>query len=116
MDATPGSTNLLSNDADTLRALVRERESAPALRQATILEQQATIEQLRRINEGPTCPRCGKSRKKIGEEVGEQLDYTPASLFVIQHPRGCGRSSLARTATPPDAAAWRPPTNPRKVR
>ncbi len=34
-----------------------------------------------------TCPCCDKPRVRIGEEVSEQLDYTPASLFVIQHVR-----------------------------
>ncbi len=34
-----------------------------------------------------TCPCCDQSRVRIGEEVSEQLDYTPASLFVIQHVR-----------------------------
>jgi len=33
------------------------------------------------------CPCCGQQRIRIGEEVSEQLDYTPASLFVIQHVR-----------------------------
>ncbi len=45
-----------------------------------------------------TCPCCSKPRVKIGEDVSEQLDYTPASLFVIQHPRGCGPSSPAASA------------------
>jgi len=31
------------------------------------------------------CPSCDKPRVRIGEVVSEQLDYTPASLFVIQH-------------------------------
>jgi len=34
-----------------------------------------------------TCPCCDQPRVRIGEEVTEQLDYTPASLFVIQHVR-----------------------------
>jgi transposase len=33
------------------------------------------------------CPDCGHPRTKIGEEVSEQLEYVPASLFVIQHAR-----------------------------
>src|SRR5512135_3570892 len=33
------------------------------------------------------CPDCGQLRVKIGEEVSEQLEYVPASLFVIQHAR-----------------------------
>jgi transposase len=34
-----------------------------------------------------TCPCCDQPRVRIGEEISEQLDYTPASLFVIQHVR-----------------------------
>jgi hypothetical protein len=33
------------------------------------------------------CPACGTERIKIGEETSEQLDYQPASLFVIEHVR-----------------------------
>jgi transposase len=31
------------------------------------------------------CPCCDKDRTKIGEEVSEQLDYEPASLYVVVH-------------------------------
>lgn len=31
------------------------------------------------------CPCCGTMRTKIGEEVTEKLDVTPAKLFVVQH-------------------------------
>jgi transposase len=34
-----------------------------------------------------SCPDCGCTRTKIGEEVSEQLEYVPSSLFVIQHAR-----------------------------
>jgi transposase len=33
------------------------------------------------------CPCCQAPRTKIGEDVSEQLEYVPASLFVIQHVR-----------------------------
>src|SRR4051794_6209988 len=33
------------------------------------------------------CPDCGHTRTKIGEEVSEQLEYVPSSLFVVQHAR-----------------------------
>ena len=33
------------------------------------------------------CEECGKDKKQIGEEVSEQLEYTPASLVVIEHVR-----------------------------
>lgn len=35
-----------------------------------------------------TCPCCGDQRQRIGERITEQLDYTPASLFVLQHVQG----------------------------
>jgi transposase len=33
------------------------------------------------------CPGCQRPRAKIGEDVSEQLEYVPSSLFVIQHVR-----------------------------
>ena len=33
------------------------------------------------------CPDCGTTRRRIGEEVREQLEYVPASLVVLQHMR-----------------------------
>jgi transposase len=32
-----------------------------------------------------TCPACGRMRVDIGTDRSEQLDYRPASLFVIEH-------------------------------
>jgi transposase len=37
--------------------------------------------------EDRACPECGEERRKIGEEVREQLEYVPASLLVLQHVR-----------------------------
>jgi transposase len=34
-----------------------------------------------------TCQTCGGALVKIGEETSEQLDYKPASLFVMEHVR-----------------------------
>ena len=34
-----------------------------------------------------TCTACGGALTQIGEEVTEQLDYQPASLFVLEHVR-----------------------------
>lgn len=34
------------------------------------------------------CPCCGETRRRIGEEVTEQLEYVPSSLFVWRHVRG----------------------------
>jgi transposase len=33
------------------------------------------------------CPGCGQERSKIGEETSEQLEYEPASLYVVEHVR-----------------------------
>lgn len=33
------------------------------------------------------CPGCGHERIKIGEETSEQLEYEPASLYVVEHVR-----------------------------
>jgi transposase len=33
------------------------------------------------------CPECGGDRACIGEEAREQLEFVPASLFVLQHVR-----------------------------
>jgi transposase len=33
------------------------------------------------------CPDCGETRRPIGEEIREQLEYVPASLIVLQHVR-----------------------------
>ncbi len=35
-----------------------------------------------------TCRACGARLVKIGEETSEQLEYQPASFFVIEHVRG----------------------------
>ena len=32
-----------------------------------------------------TCPACGQMRIDIGKDRSEQLDYRPASLFVVEH-------------------------------
>lgn len=33
------------------------------------------------------CPDCGEARRRIGEEVREQLEYAPASMLVLRHLR-----------------------------
>ena len=51
----------------------------------------ADLPRERRVHEIPpehrACPECGHDRSPIGEEVSEQLDYRPASLFVVEHVR-----------------------------
>ena len=63
------------------------------------------------------CPCCGRTRVRIGSETGEQLDYRPASVFVVEHVRhtyactSCSRTSdPADGRTPTIATAGRPPS------
>ena len=37
--------------------------------------------------EQKVCAECGCDKKRIGEETSEQLEYIPASLYVIEHVR-----------------------------
>ena len=62
------------------------------------------------------CPCCGRMRTRIGAETSEQLDYRPASLFVVEHVRhtyACGVCSRAGDPAdgrrPTIATASRPP-------
>jgi transposase len=62
------------------------------------------------------CPCCGRPRQRIGTEVSEQLDYHPASLFVVEHVRhtyACAACSRTRDpidgVTPTIATAPLPP-------
>jgi transposase len=53
------------------------------------------------------CPCCGTVCAKFGEEISEQLDYQPASLFVWQHVRSkyaCTQCHDHVTVTPPPVA------------
>ena len=49
------------------------------------LQRQRVVHELTEAERG--CPCCGQLRQPLGEETSEQLDYQPASLFVIQHVR-----------------------------
>jgi transposase len=44
--------------------------------------QEYTLSEAERV-----CPCCGEVCQKFGEDISEQLDYTPASVFVCQHVR-----------------------------
>jgi len=53
------------------------------------------------------CPDCGGICQKFGEDISEQLDYQPASLFVLQHVRfkyACPQCHDHVTAAPVPAA------------
>jgi transposase len=52
------------------------------------------------------CPHCQTERQPIGQEVSEQLDFRPASLFVVEHVRltyacPCCQAAVATAAKPP---------------
>lgn len=52
------------------------------------------------------CPCCGKTRVRIGAETSEQLDYRPASLFVVErvrHTYAC--TTCSRVGDPADDSA-----------
>jgi transposase len=60
------------------------------------------------------CRECGKALVVIGEETSEQLDYKPASLFVVEHVRvkyactACeGHLALAEMPAQPIDCAFR---------
>jgi transposase len=36
-------------------------------------------------DEQKTCPECSAHKKRIGEDVREQLEYVPASVYVLEH-------------------------------
>jgi transposase len=55
------------------------RPFAPQLRRERVVHELPLAERL--------CPCCRRERACIGEETSEQLDYQPASLFVIEHVR-----------------------------
>jgi len=53
------------------------------------------------------CPDCGEVCAKFGEDISEQLDYQPASLFVWQHVRdkyACTKCHDHVTMAPPPVA------------
>jgi transposase len=54
------------------------------------------------------CPGCGQVRVPIGVDTSEQLDYRPASLFVVEHivhKYACPRCRPGTPGGPPAAAA-----------
>lgn len=61
------------------------------------------------------CPCCTQPRVRIGEAVSEQLDYQPASLFVVQHVRftyacrRCAAPTTDRTVTDVPRPTTAPP-------
>lgn len=77
MDATLSS---LPNDLEALRAIVVTRESALALRNAQLLEQQSTIAQLQHLNEALTY-RLDLALRRIYGRSSEKIDPGQLLLF-----------------------------------
>src|SRR5215472_11908701 len=62
-----------------------------------------------------TCPACGQMRVDIGTDRSEQLDYRPASLFVVEHfihKYACPCCSKQRSPAPEQAAHAGQESNP----
>lgn len=54
------------------------------------------------------CPECGTEKKKFGEDISEQLEYVPASLYIIEHVRPkyacpCCQEHVSQAAKPAQA-------------
>ena len=64
------------------------------------------------------CPTCGELRIDIGVDTSEQLDYRPASLFVVEHRVHkyvcpcCGRRPAATAPAPTEEPAAMPTDQP----
>ena len=57
------------------------------------------------------CPCCSGQLKKIGEDKSEQLNYTPASLYVLEHIRykyGCVNKDCQQTVVTADKDTYEP--------
>jgi transposase len=99
MEVPPAPT--LPSDVPTLQAMVRELHATVADLRKTVEAQQHRIDDLAEAERA--CPCCGKARVRIGAETSEQLDYRPASLFVVErvrHTYAC--PACSRTADPAD--------------
>jgi transposase len=112
----PGQLRLFTDDADDVEdspADPSETEAASPARRWRRRGRQRLAEHRPRkrveyelpADELP-CPDCGQLRVKFDEEVSEQLEYLPASLFVIQHVRfqyacRCCQEEVAIAVKPP---------------
>jgi transposase len=57
------------------------------------------------------CTCCGELLQKIGEEKSEQLNYTPASLYILEHIRykyGCVNKDCQQTIVTADKDSYEP--------
>lgn len=55
--------------------------------------------------EEKVCPECGAEKTRFGEDISEQLEYIPASLYVIEHVRPkyacpCCQEHVSQAAKP----------------
>jgi transposase len=74
------ASELLERETDTAPVRRHQGHGLPADLPRVRREHDLTaVEQL--------CPCCQTPRTKIGEDISEQLEYVPSSLFVIQHVR-----------------------------
>ena len=79
--AAPGECNSKANETP-VKAHTRQNGRKPLPEDLPRKRQEYTIPE-----ENRHCPDCGEVRPEMGEEVSEQLEYIPASMFVIEHAR-----------------------------
>jgi transposase len=94
LDAKIGQLELLVEELEANRAGQAARDTDSPVTQAFQKERPARRplpEHLPRetVEHVPacTCPECGATMRKIGEDVAEMLEYVPASFKVIRHVR-----------------------------
>jgi len=86
LDATPSAAASEEPPPSPATAVPRPsvnghgRRKLPANLARKRIEHTLTTDQL-------SCPCCGNQRTKFAEEISEQLEYEPASLFVVEHVR-----------------------------
>ena len=92
----PGQLTLFGEQAQTAAPEQTAEEQAPAPKPAKGKGhgRKALPKDLPRkriVHDAPAedkkCPECGADKKRIGEEVSEQLEYVPASLYLLEHVR-----------------------------
>lgn len=80
------------------------KPAPPAPRKSRTLPEHLRREVHTHLPEHKSCPECGGSLKKLGEDISEMLEYIPASFLVLRHVRpklSCARCSRVVQAPAP---------------
>jgi transposase len=84
--ASPAPNEALANDTDqgekTSKSKTKGHGRKPLPKDLPRRRQEHALPEAQRL-----CPGCGEVCQKFGEDINEQLDYQPASLFVWEHVR-----------------------------